>query len=264
MPEAPMNLDQGIRLVDQKIENKATQLCLPLICDAHFVKHSGKCGFKLIKCLSGSPFLNLLYGQFSVVFACLDGAELPKVRGADFLSCFWRMCATKHAIRRARFAIPQNTEAAKDFQYNRSCAAITFSDLIRGQKLIAVQAYHFTPLTFGDFGGRSSNTVMGTKPPALRSYLGWGKQGWKLVSAVLANCCLVCHSASPINIPLSRSIPVTRAIVNVLGFLITHDGYGSQGNGQGRENAKREMIAFSPHCLKLNALPMFAYLESLL
>jgi hypothetical protein len=40
-------------------------------------------------------------------------------------------------------------------------------------------------------------------------------------------------------------------------------GYGSQGEGRGRENAKREMIAFSPHCLKLNALPMFAYLETL-
>jgi len=33
-----------------------------------------------------------------------------------------------------------------------------------------------------------------------------------------------------------------------------HGGYGSQGNGQGRENAHREMIAFSPHCLDLAAL----------
>jgi hypothetical protein len=27
-------------------------------------------------------------------------------------------------------------------------------------------------------------------------------------------------------------------------------GYGSQGEGRGRENAKREMIWFSPHCLR--------------
>lgn len=29
-----------------------------------------------------------------------------------------------------------------------------------------------------------------------------------------------------------------------------HGGYGSQGDGQGRENANRERIWFSPHCLK--------------
>jgi len=29
-----------------------------------------------------------------------------------------------------------------------------------------------------------------------------------------------------------------------------HGGYGSQGNGRGRENSTREMIWFSPHCLK--------------
>jgi DNA adenine methylase len=46
-------------------------------------------------------------------------------------------------------------------------------------------------------------------------------------------------------------------------------GYGSQGDGQGRENAKREMIWFSPHCLSttfkqarkvgadVSGLPMF-------
>lgn len=38
-------------------------------------------------------------------------------------------------------------------------------------------------------------------------------------------------------------------------------GYGSQGEGQGRENSTREMIAFSPHCLDLDGLPMFAYLR---
>lgn len=27
-------------------------------------------------------------------------------------------------------------------------------------------------------------------------------------------------------------------------------GYGSQGNGRGRENAKREVIWFSPFCLQ--------------
>lgn len=30
-------------------------------------------------------------------------------------------------------------------------------------------------------------------------------------------------------------------------------GYGSQGEGAGRENAKREMIWFSPHCIKIEA-----------
>ena len=29
-----------------------------------------------------------------------------------------------------------------------------------------------------------------------------------------------------------------------------HGGYGSQGTGRGRENATREMVWFSPHCLK--------------
>lgn len=38
-------------------------------------------------------------------------------------------------------------------------------------------------------------------------------------------------------------------------------GYGSQGNGRGRENAGREMVWFSPHCLDMNALPMFADME---
>jgi hypothetical protein len=28
-------------------------------------------------------------------------------------------------------------------------------------------------------------------------------------------------------------------------------GYGSQGNGAGRDNAERERIWFSPHCLKV-------------
>lgn len=34
-------------------------------------------------------------------------------------------------------------------------------------------------------------------------------------------------------------------------------GYGSQGTGRGRENADREVIWFSPHCLGLEALPLF-------
>ena len=33
--------------------------------------------------------------------------------------------------------------------------------------------------------------------------------------------------------------------------------YGSQGNGTGRENAARECIWFSPHCL-IDQLPLFA------
>lgn len=41
-----------------------------------------------------------------------------------------------------------------------------------------------------------------------------------------------------------------------------HGGYGSQANGRGRENANREVVYFSPHCLDLNALPMFADLEA--
>lgn len=32
-----------------------------------------------------------------------------------------------------------------------------------------------------------------------------------------------------------------------------HGGYGSQGDGRGRENASREMIWFSPHCLRVDA-----------
>ena len=35
-------------------------------------------------------------------------------------------------------------------------------------------------------------------------------------------------------------------------------GYGSQGAGRGRENAAREVVWFSPHCLDFDALPMFA------
>jgi len=35
-------------------------------------------------------------------------------------------------------------------------------------------------------------------------------------------------------------------------------GYGSQGEGRGRENAARECVWFSPHCLDFDALPMFA------
>lgn len=36
-----------------------------------------------------------------------------------------------------------------------------------------------------------------------------------------------------------------------------HGGYGSQGEGRGRENAGRERIWFSPHCLQ-DELPLFA------
>jgi hypothetical protein len=31
-----------------------------------------------------------------------------------------------------------------------------------------------------------------------------------------------------------------------------HGGYGSQGNGRGRDNADREVVWFSPHCPKRN------------
>jgi len=41
----------------------------------------------------------------------------------------------------------------------------------------------------------------------------------------------------------------------------TSGGYGSQGNARGRVNANREVVWFSPHCLDLNALPMFAGLD---
>lgn len=43
----------------------------------------------------------------------------------------------------------------------------------------------------------------------------------------------------------------------------TPGGYGSQGNGRGRENASREVVWFCPHCLDMNALPMFAYMDRL-
>lgn len=37
-----------------------------------------------------------------------------------------------------------------------------------------------------------------------------------------------------------------------------HGGYGSQGNGTGRANAKREVVWFSPHCLhEYELLPIF-------
>ncbi len=39
-------------------------------------------------------------------------------------------------------------------------------------------------------------------------------------------------------------------------------GYGSQGEGRGRENAAREVVWFSPHCLDLDALPLFAGMEA--
>ena len=32
-------------------------------------------------------------------------------------------------------------------------------------------------------------------------------------------------------------------------FWRAHGGYGSQGDGRGRENANREIVAFSPHCI---------------
>lgn len=38
-------------------------------------------------------------------------------------------------------------------------------------------------------------------------------------------------------------------------------GYGSQGTGRGRENAARECVWFSPHCLDFDALPMFAAIQ---
>jgi hypothetical protein len=37
----------------------------------------------------------------------------------------------------------------------------------------------------------------------------------------------------------------------------TAGGYGSQGNGRGRENASRECIWFSRHCVGVNDLPLF-------
>jgi hypothetical protein len=40
-------------------------------------------------------------------------------------------------------------------------------------------------------------------------------------------------------------------------------GYGSQGEGRGRENADRERIWFSPHCLTRNLPgPLFAQEEA--
>lgn len=40
-------------------------------------------------------------------------------------------------------------------------------------------------------------------------------------------------------------------------------GYGNQSTKRGRENAKRETVWFSPHCLDLDALPMFEYLQNM-
>lgn len=33
-----------------------------------------------------------------------------------------------------------------------------------------------------------------------------------------------------------------------------HGGYGLQGNGRGRDNAEREVVWFSPHCLQPDAV----------
>ncbi len=38
----------------------------------------------------------------------------------------------------------------------------------------------------------------------------------------------------------------------------TPGGYGSQGNGRGRANAAREVAWFSPHCIGIEDLPLFA------
>jgi hypothetical protein len=41
-----------------------------------------------------------------------------------------------------------------------------------------------------------------------------------------------------------------------------HGGYGSQGNGNGRANAHREVIWFSPHCLSEEKTPsLFDFME---
>lgn len=39
-----------------------------------------------------------------------------------------------------------------------------------------------------------------------------------------------------------------------------HGGYGSQGEGRGRENAAREVVWFSPHCLKHEQIALFEVL----
>ena len=39
----------------------------------------------------------------------------------------------------------------------------------------------------------------------------------------------------------------------------TKGGYGSQGNGRGRENASREVVWFSPHCLTTSRTPLFDF-----
>jgi DNA adenine methylase len=36
-----------------------------------------------------------------------------------------------------------------------------------------------------------------------------------------------------------------------------HGGYGSQGDKQGRANAEREVIYFSPHCLRSGQASLF-------
>lgn len=41
-----------------------------------------------------------------------------------------------------------------------------------------------------------------------------------------------------------------------------HGGYGSQGDGEGRENAKRERLWLSPHCLPLNPKQVAMFAES--
>ena len=44
--------------------------------------------------------------------------------------------------------------------------------------------------------------------------------------------------------------PVTYRCDLTTGQLVRYGGYGSQGNLRGRENSQREVVWFSPHCLK--------------
>jgi hypothetical protein len=41
----------------------------------------------------------------------------------------------------------------------------------------------------------------------------------------------------------------------------TQGGYANQGNGRGKENRDREVVYFSPHCLGMTGLPLFAALS---
>lgn len=98
MPERAMNFDQSMDGREVKVIAVATQPILLLISNAHAVKDSGELLFKSIVCFARTTGGNLIGGQVSMALARSVGRELAEIGRADFLSGFWRMRATVHAV----------------------------------------------------------------------------------------------------------------------------------------------------------------------